>query len=245
MFHKILTLPLLIAFSISATISFDIDMSDYQFPNNDYNSVVINGSWNNWSGWGVTLNDDDEDQIFSGELNLDSGTYEYVIALTGAADSWSGWGQVINAPLGSVCDYDSSDSWANYGFTVSADSNIQQSYCAGDCEETCSDSGDGGGNNGGEYTLVWSDEFNDNEIDQSKWNFVWVVVVGIIVGQVIGTATEYYTAYEYRPTKKLSEQAVTGPATVIIGGMGLGMISTAIPTISPSPTIEPEPLDFK
>ena len=57
MFHKILTLPLLIAFSISATISFDIDMSDYQFPNNDYNSVVINGSWNNWSGWGVTLND--------------------------------------------------------------------------------------------------------------------------------------------------------------------------------------------
>ena len=68
--------------------------------------------------------------------------------------------------------------------------------------------------------------------DQSKWNFVWVVVVGIIVGQIIGTATEYYTAYEYSPTKKLSEQAVTGPATVIIGGMGLGMISTAIPTIS-------------
>ena len=68
--------------------------------------------------------------------------------------------------------------------------------------------------------------------DQSKWNFVWVVIVGIIVGQVIGTATEYYTAYEYSPTKKLSEQAVTGPATVIIGGMGLGMISTAIPTIS-------------
>ncbi|MFL2627469.1 MAG: sodium-translocating pyrophosphatase [Dehalococcoidia bacterium] len=68
--------------------------------------------------------------------------------------------------------------------------------------------------------------------NQSKWNFVWVVVVGIIVGQVIGTATEYYTAYEYGPTKKLSEQAVTGPATVIIGGMGLGMISTAIPTIA-------------
>jgi len=72
----------------------------------------------------------------------------------------------------------------------------------------------------------------DLAANQSKWNFVWVVVVGIIVGQVIGTATEYYTAYEYGPTKKLSEQAVTGPATVIIGGMGLGMISTAIPTIS-------------
>jgi K(+)-stimulated pyrophosphate-energized sodium pump len=68
--------------------------------------------------------------------------------------------------------------------------------------------------------------------DQSKWDFVWVVVVGIVVGQVIGTATEYYTAYEYGPTKKLSEQALTGPATIIIGGMGLGMISTAIPTIS-------------
>ena len=60
----------------------------------------------------------------------------------------------------------------------------------------------------------------------------WVVVVGLTVGQVIGTATEYFTSYEYRPTKWLSAQSLTGPATVIIGGFGLGMLSTVIPLIS-------------
>ena len=60
----------------------------------------------------------------------------------------------------------------------------------------------------------------------------WVVVVGLVVGQVIGTATEYFTSYEYRPTKWLSAQSVTGPATVIIGGFGLGMLSTIVPLIS-------------
>ena len=60
----------------------------------------------------------------------------------------------------------------------------------------------------------------------------WVVVVGLAVGQVIGTATEYFTSYEYRPTKWLSAQSLTGPATVIIGGFGLGMLSTVIPLIS-------------
>ncbi|MEE2700820.1 MAG: sodium-translocating pyrophosphatase [Chloroflexota bacterium] len=60
----------------------------------------------------------------------------------------------------------------------------------------------------------------------------WVIVTGLVVGQVIGVATEYYTAYEYSPTKKLAEQALTGPATVIIGGFALGMFSTIIPMTS-------------
>ena len=60
----------------------------------------------------------------------------------------------------------------------------------------------------------------------------WVVVVGLIVGQVIGTATEYFTSYESRPVKWLSSQSLTGPATVIIGGFGLGMLSTVVPLIS-------------
>ena len=60
----------------------------------------------------------------------------------------------------------------------------------------------------------------------------WVVLVGLVVGQVIGFATEYFTAYEYGPTKKLAEQAVTGPATVIIGGLGLGMLSTVVPLVA-------------
>ncbi len=58
------------------------------------------------------------------------------------------------------------------------------------------------------------------------------VVVGLVVGIVIGRSTEYYTSQSYTPTKKLSESGQTGPATVIISGIGLGMISTAIPVIA-------------
>ncbi len=58
------------------------------------------------------------------------------------------------------------------------------------------------------------------------------VVVGLVVGVVIGRATEYYTSQSYKPTKKLAESGTTGPATVIISGVGLGLISTAIPVIA-------------
>ncbi len=58
------------------------------------------------------------------------------------------------------------------------------------------------------------------------------VVVGLLVGIIIGRSTEYYTSQSYKPTKKLSESGTTGPATVIISGIGLGMISTAIPVIA-------------
>ena len=49
---------------------------------------------------------------------------------------------------------------------------------------------------------------------------------------IIGQSTEYYTSHSYKPTKKLAESSQTGPATVIISGIGLGMISTAIPVIT-------------
>ena len=61
------------------------------------------------------------------------------------------------------------------------------------------------------------------------FNLFWVVLVGLVAGQLIGTASEYYTSYEYSPTRKLAEQAETGPATIMIGGLGLGMVSTVIP----------------
>jgi len=57
------------------------------------------------------------------------------------------------------------------------------------------------------------------------------VVVGLIVGIVIGKSTEYYTSQSYKPTRKLAESGKTGPATVIINGIGLGMMSTAIPVV--------------
>ncbi len=66
-------------------------------------------------------------------------------------------------------------------------------------------------------------------------NWQWLscsVVVGLLVGVVIGRSTEYYTSQSYKPTKRLSESGKTGPATVIISGIGLGMLSTAIPVIA-------------
>ena len=67
-----------------------------------------------------------------------------------------------------------------------------------------------------------------NDLD---FNLFWIILIGLVAGQIIGTASEVYTSYEFKFTKNLAEQAKTGPATVIIGGLGLGMLSTAIPGI--------------
>lgn len=64
------------------------------------------------------------------------------------------------------------------------------------------------------------------------WQVSCSVVIGLLVGIVIGQSTEYYTSQSYKPTKKLSESGKTGPATVIISGVGLGMVSTAIPVVA-------------
>jgi K(+)-stimulated pyrophosphate-energized sodium pump len=60
----------------------------------------------------------------------------------------------------------------------------------------------------------------------------WSVLVGLVAGQVIGTATEYYTAYEYKPTQDLAAQAVAGTGPIIIGGLALGMLSTVVPLLA-------------
>lgn len=58
------------------------------------------------------------------------------------------------------------------------------------------------------------------------------VVVGLVAGIIIGHSTEYYTSHSYKPTKSISESAQSGPATVIISGIGIGMVSTAIPVLT-------------
>ena len=63
------------------------------------------------------------------------------------------------------------------------------------------------------------------------------VVSGLVAGVVIGQATEYYTSHSFRPTQKISEASKTGPATVIIQGIGTGMISTMIPVVTISAAI--------
>ncbi|MBR2184636.1 MAG: sodium-translocating pyrophosphatase [Prevotella sp.] len=58
------------------------------------------------------------------------------------------------------------------------------------------------------------------------------VITGLVAGVVIGQATEYYTSHSYKPTQKISEAGLTGSATVIIKGIGTGMISTCIPVVT-------------
>lgn len=64
------------------------------------------------------------------------------------------------------------------------------------------------------------------------WQVSLSVVVGLLAGVIIGKSTEYYTSQSYKPTQKVSESSQTGPATVIISGLGLGMLSTAIPVVT-------------
>ena len=80
-----------------------------------YSNVVVNGSWNDWGSWGVVLSDEDQDNIWEGTKELNPGTYEFLYAYTGNADNWSGWGMVGTVPVGSSCDYNPYDSYANYG----------------------------------------------------------------------------------------------------------------------------------
>jgi hypothetical protein len=78
-----------------AYVDFTVDMNAVgSYPNADYDNVVINGSWNGWGGWGVTLSDEDGDNVWtgSGEFDPSIGQFEYVVAVTGAADGYSGWG---------------------------------------------------------------------------------------------------------------------------------------------------------
>ena len=65
-----------------------------------------------------------------------------------------------------------------------------------------------------------------------NWLGLWgSIVIGLVVGILIGKVTEYYTSFEYKPVKFIAENATTGPATVIISGIGVGMISTCWPVI--------------
>ncbi|MDP6063252.1 MAG: sodium-translocating pyrophosphatase [SAR202 cluster bacterium] len=63
------------------------------------------------------------------------------------------------------------------------------------------------------------------------FDLFWVIVVGLVAGQIIGTSSEIYTSYEFKFTRDIAAQSETGPATVIISGLGLGMVSTLIPGV--------------
>jgi len=57
------------------------------------------------------------------------------------------------------------------------------------------------------------------------------VISGLLAGVLIGLSTEYFTSSKYKPTRKIADASLTGPATVIISGISVGMLSTAIPVL--------------
>lgn len=66
-----------------------------------------------------------------------------------------------------------------------------------------------------------------------NWFGIWgSIIVGLVTGIFIGKITEYFTSEAYKPTQGIAEHAKTGPATVIIGGMGVGMVSTFYPVMA-------------
>ena len=79
------------------------------------------------------------------------------------------------------------------------------------------------------FVVLWL-LFRETEVSGlGMWG---AIVSGLAAGLVIASATEYYTSYEHRPTQSIAEQAQTGPATVIIAGVAVGMKSTWVPLIS-------------
>ncbi|MFW0967720.1 MAG: sodium-translocating pyrophosphatase [Thermacetogeniaceae bacterium] len=68
-------------------------------------------------------------------------------------------------------------------------------------------------------------------ITPGQFGLFWAILGGMVVGTLIGFITQYYTSSEYKPTQGISKAATTGPATVIIEGLGVGMLSTVLPVI--------------
>ena len=75
------------------------------------------------------------------------------------------------------------------------------------------------------FFLVWA------LLGLEHWGLYVAILSGLVAGVLIGKATEYYTSDTYKPTQELSSKSQTGSATIIIGGLGLGMLSTAMPII--------------
>ena len=75
------------------------------------------------------------------------------------------------------------------------------------------------------FFLVWA------LLGLEHWGLYVAILSGLVAGVLIGKATEYYTSDTYKPTQELSGKSQTGSATIIIGGLGLGMLSTALPIL--------------
>lgn len=71
--------------------------------------------------------------------------------------------------------------------------------------------------------------FEGREVE--GWEIFGSIAIGLVAGVLIGQVTEYFTSYSYWPTQSITDAGVTGPATVVIQGLGVGMISTVLPVL--------------
>lgn len=68
-------------------------------------------------------------------------------------------------------------------------------------------------------------------LGEGNIGFYFAILAGLVAGVLIGLSTEYFTSDSYKPTKNLASKSETGSATIIIGGLGLGMLSTVLPIV--------------
>ncbi len=68
-------------------------------------------------------------------------------------------------------------------------------------------------------------------LGKENWTIYFAILAGLVAGVLIGQATEYFTSDSYKPTRNLAKTSETGTATIIIGGLSVGMLSTLIPIV--------------
>jgi hypothetical protein len=113
----------------ASIVTFDIDGVD------DCGFVSVSGTFDNWSGYGATTDTNMEAQVLAG-------SYEFrVLCVDTTIPEWYNdiWGSscILTAPCGSECDFDPTDEFNNYGFTIGSETTLTVSYCAGTCDATC------------------------------------------------------------------------------------------------------------
>jgi inorganic pyrophosphatase len=81
------------------------------------------------------------------------------------------------------------------------------------------------------FSAIIVSQFFPGDYAREGWMIFACIAIGLIAGILIGQATEYYTSYSFWPTQSITEAGVTGPATVIIQGLGIGMMSCVAPVL--------------
>ncbi len=117
----------------SSNVTFQVDVSGLDLENyvdnngEPFYGVYATGSFDGWAGWGLQLTDEDADGVYVGTAEIPEGTYEYLFTING----WNGL--TGNAPLGSECDWNPNDEFANYGMDVGPEDIVLDVVCWASC----------------------------------------------------------------------------------------------------------------